>query len=216
MGFLPAAMRNYLVRLGWAHGDDEIFSTEQATEWFSLAGVGRSPARFDMQKLTALNGHYMREAEDGLLVDLLAQRIAVKRDKGLDEDEIHRLTQGMAGLKERAKTVVELLELAEFYVADRPLPMTPKALKSLDEEGKAMLGTLAEKLASHESWDRETLEALARQISEEMDVKLGKAAQPIRAALTGSTVSPPIFEVMEILGREETLGRVSDAQNAEI
>ncbi|WP_413205314.1 glutamate--tRNA ligase [Rhodospirillum sp. A1_3_36] len=216
MGFLPAAMRNYLVRLGWAHGDDEIFSTEQAKEWFSLAGVGRSPARFDMQKLTALNGHYMREAEDGQLVDLLAARIAVKRDKGLAEDEIRRLTQGMAGLKERAKTVVELLELAEFYVADRPLSMTPKALKSLDEEGKAMLGTLAEKLASHESWDRETLEALARQLSEEKDVKLGKVAQPIRAALTGSTVSPPIFEVMEILGREETLGRISDAQNAEI
>ncbi|MCF8479587.1 MAG: glutamate--tRNA ligase [Rhodospirillum sp.] len=216
MGYLPAAMRNYLVRLGWAHGDDELFSTEQATEWFSLAGVGRSPARFDMQKLTALNGHYMREAEDGMLVDLLAKRITVKRDKGLNGDEIRRLTLGMAGLKERAKTVVELLELAEFYVADRPLPMTPKAAKALDGEGKDMLVTLAEKLVSYEPWDRESLEALARQISEEKDVKLGKVAQPIRAALTGSTVSPPIFEVMEILGREETLGRVVDAQNADI
>jgi glutamyl-tRNA synthetase len=216
MGFLPEAMRNYLVRLGWAHGDAEIFSTAQATEWFTLDGVGRSPARFDMQKLTALNGHYMREADDAVLTDLLGARIAAERGSALSDEETRRLTLGMPGLKERAKTLVELAELAAFYVSPRPIAMTPKALKALDADGKAMLGSLAEKLVSYEPWDREALEALARQISEEREIKLGMVAQPIRAALTGSNVSPPIFEAMEILGRDESLARIMDARNAEI
>ncbi len=214
MGFLPEAMRNYLVRLGWAHGDDEIFSTDQAIAWFDLGGVGRSPARFDMTKLTALNGHYMRHGDDAALTDLVAPRLASLLDVPADAVMRDRLLKGMAGLKERAKTLIDLTDMAKVYAAPRPLPIDDKAAKALSDEGKDVLAEVEARLTALETWSREALEEDARLLSEDKGLKLGKVAQPIRAAVTGTTVSPPIFEVMEILGKTETLARIADARTA--
>ncbi|WP_142847005.1 glutamate--tRNA ligase [Telmatospirillum sp. J64-1] len=211
MGFLPEAMRNYLLRLGWGHGDDEIISTEQAIEWFDLDGVGRSASRFDMVKLTNLNGHYIRQADDARLVDLIVPRLETALGQPLDETGKARLLAGMKGLKERAKTLVELAESALFYVRSRPLQPDEKAAKLLDADGRALLDRLASRFAAAAEWRAEALEEETRKLAEEAELKLGKLAQPLRAALTASTVSPPIFEVMEILGKEETLARIGDA-----
>ena len=210
MGFLPEAMRNYLLRLGWGHGDDEIISTEQAIEWFSLDNVGRSASRFDMVKLTNLNGHYLRQAEDARLVDLLLAPMAAKLGHDVDAEARARLLAGMSGLKERAKTLVELADLALFYARHRPLALDDKAAKVAgDADQMAMLAEFATHLDDAE-WKKEILEEAARVFAESKGQKLGKVAQPLRAALTGSSVSPPIFEVMEVLGRTETLGRIAD------
>lgn len=211
MGFLPEAMRNYLLRLGWGHGDDEVISTDQAIEWFDLAGIGRSPSRFDMAKLTNLNGLYLREADDARLAALIAPRLVEAAGGPLDEGRVALLTRAMEGLKARAKTLVELAELAAFYVRPRPLPIDEKALKHLGADGVAVLADLAERLKTFDPWERTALEELARTYAEEKDLKLGKVAQPLRAALSGSTVSPPIFEVLELLGRDESLARIADA-----
>ena len=211
MGFLPEAMRNYLLRLGWSHGDDELISTEQAIEWFNLEAVGRSPARFDMGRLTTLNAHYMRLAENERLVSLIAPLIAERLGAEPDSLGLDRLTKGIAGLKERARTLVELVDSALFYVKSRPLAFDEKAMKILADGGRSTLASLTPHFAEVTDWHRETLEELARGFAESGGVKLGAVAQPLRAALTGSSVSPPIFEVMEILGREEALGRLGDA-----
>lgn len=213
MGFLPEAMRNYLLRLGWGHGDDEVISTEQAIEWFELGGVGKSPSRFDMAKLTNLNGHYLREADDARLVDLIVPRLEHMTGAAVTAPRKDLLRAAMDGLKPRAKTIVELAELAAFYVRPRPLPIDDKALKQLDADGKAVLAEVMPRLGALAPFTRESLEDLARVVAEEKALKLGKVAQPLRAALSGSTVSPPIFEVMELLGREETLARLQDALN---
>ncbi|MBF0306033.1 MAG: glutamate--tRNA ligase [Alphaproteobacteria bacterium] len=210
MGFLPEAMRNYLLRLGWGHGDDEIISTEQAIEWFDIGGVGRSPARFDMAKLTSLNGHYLRLADDARLAGLVAPRIEAMIGRALTPDDAALLVAGMAGLKERAKTLVELAENATFYVRQRPLPLDEKAAKLLDAEGRAVLAALAARYRVIDDWSQETLEEVARQMAEETGAKLGKLAQPLRAALAGQAVSPPIFEVMRVLGKAESLARIGD------
>jgi len=207
MGILPEALRNYLLRLGWGHGDEEIISTEQAIKWFDLPAVGRSPARFDIAKLEHLNAHYLREADDARLVDLLAQRYGT-----LDEAARTRLLAGMDGLKPRVKTLKELAELAQFYVSERPLSYNDKARKLLTgdtaEELLAMLQARFKKLAD---WDENAIESEVRALAEQASLKLGAVAQPMRAALTGSNVSPGIFEVAAILGREESLGRLEDA-----
>lgn len=209
MGFLPEAMRNYLLRLGWSHGDDEIISTEQAVSWFNLENVGRSPSRFDMTKLTNLNGHYLRQADDARLVDDIAPMIETKLGRAISDNERQRLTKGMAGLKERAKTLLELADSATFY-AERP-QLDAKAQKAL-EPAKAILveGYVAKAMQLAE-FERGQLENLARSLSEEQGVKLGDIAQPLRAALSGSTTSPPIFEVMEILGFAECKNRIASA-----
>jgi glutamyl-tRNA synthetase len=206
MGYLPEALRNYLLRLGWSHGDEEIISTEQAIQWFDLASVGRSPSRFDFTKLDNLNGHYIREADDARLATDVAERLGVT-----DAAVIDRLRRGMAGLKARAKTLKELAENAMIYVTVRPLPMAEKAAALLTPEAKALLGKLSATLPGDNDWTSASLEAAVRQFSEQEKVKLGQIAQPLRAALTGSTTSPGIFEVMEILGRSECLGRLADA-----
>lgn len=210
MGFLPEAMRNYLLRLGWSHGDDEIISTEQAIEWFGLEGVIRSPARFDMAKLTALNGHYIRQADDARLVDLVLPRLRDSLGADFAEGAEGRLLAGMPALKERAKTLVELADGAAFYVRRRPLPLDDAAAALLDGAARAMLARLRGDLAAVSEWTAERLEAIARAHAEAAGLKLGKVAQPMRAALTGATVSPPIFSVMEILGADETRGRLDD------
>jgi glutamyl-tRNA synthetase len=210
MGFLPEAMRNYLLRLSWGHGDDEIISDAQAIEWFDITNVGRAAARFDMVKLTNLNGHYLREAADERLVDLTTPMITAKTGLEIDDAAKQRLTRGMAGLKQRAKTLVDLAESAAFYARKRPLTLDDKARTILAEGGKAFLTEALAALDAQSTWSAVELENWARTTAEAKGMKLGQVAQPIRVALSGSTVSPPVFEVMEILGKPESLDRIKD------
>jgi glutamyl-tRNA synthetase len=210
MGYLPEALRNYLLRLGWGHGDAEIISTEQAIEWFDIDAVGRAPARFDFVKLANVNGHYIREAADTQLAELIAPRLETALGRTLDAAERARLTAAMPGLKMRAKTLVELAENARFYVERRPIPQDPKAAALLTPEARKLLSELNPKLAAA-TWEAAALEETVRRQAEGLGLKLGALAQPLRAALSGSATSPPIFEVMAVLGRDETLGRLADA-----
>jgi len=209
-GFLPEAMRNYLLRLGWAHGDEEFIPTDKAIEWFELDGVGKSASRFDVAKLTNLNAQYMREAEGDRLVELIEPSLSTRLGRDLSEVEKSRLHRGINGLKERAKTLVELSESAFFYIAPRPLQMNEKAEKLLAGDGREKIASLRAALAGLDLWGQETTENAVKQLAETQDIKLGKLAQPLRAALSGSNVSPGIFDVMDVLGREETLGRLDD------
>ena len=210
MGYLPEALCNYLLRLGWSHGDDEIIGIEQAIRWFDLDGVGRAPARFDLARLSNLNGHYLRRADDERLTRLILPRLAEMLDGKLAEDAPSRIEKGMPGLKERAKTVTELTENAMFYARKRPQPLTEKAARVLDGEARRRLGRLRRSLAAIGRWNAEAVEAATRGLAEEEQIALGKIAQPLRAALSGATVSPGIFDVMVVLGKEETLGRLDD------
>ena len=205
MGYLPETLRNYLLRLGWGHGDDEIIGDAQAIEWFDLPGIGRAPARLDFAKLDNLNGHYLRQADDARLVDLLAERIGP-----FNQAQRAILLAAMVGLKSRAKTLVELAENARFYVAIRPIPMDEKARAQASDEARARLGRLKLALADQADWSEAALEAAIRTFIEAEGVKLGAVAQPLRAALAGAVTSPGIFEVMAVLGRDEALGRMSD------
>ncbi|HKT19495.1 MAG TPA: glutamate--tRNA ligase family protein, partial [Stellaceae bacterium] len=209
MGYLPEALRNYLLRLGWSHGDAEIISTEQATRWFELDAIGRAPARFDFAKLGSLNAHYLRETEDARLAALTAPFIARALGHALDGAAMARLAAAMPGLKPRAKTLTELSDIAHFYVAPRPIPINDKA-KSVLAQARPLLESLVAVL-QNTAWSAGTLEEAVRGFAESRGIKLGAAAQPLRAALTGSTASPPIFAVMEVLGRTETLSRLADA-----
>ena len=208
LGYLPEALRNYLLRLSWAHGDDEIISDAQAIEWFGLEGIGRSAARFDFAKLDSLNAHYLRQADDLRLAGLIRPHLEKSTGRVLCEDEMILLVRAMPGLKMRAKTVVELATSAGFYVATRPLTLEPKAAAQLDGPARERLAGLAARLETHAEWTAAAIEAAARLFAEELGCKLGQVAQPLRAALTGSTVSPPIFEVAELLGKTESLLRV--------
>ena len=209
MGYLPAALRNYLLRLGWSHGDDEVIDTAQAVAWFDLDAVGKSAARFDFAKLESLNGHYIRETPDDSLLGLLRPILEDLVGAPLDETALFRLSAGLVGLKPRANTVNALAESALFYVAKPPLAMTEKATKILDPDAKSMLSALVEMLRETSDWSESELESGLRAFADGRDLKFGKVAQPLRAALTGSTASPGIFEVMVILGREEVLSRLS-------
>ncbi len=211
MGYLPEAMRNYLARLGWSHGDDEFFTTEQAVAWFGLEAVGRAPARFDFAKLENLNGQHMRAASDERLVAAL-EDLRVRRGMAtLDAAARARLLQAMPGLKERAKTLIELEDLAYYLLAERPLEPDAKAAKLLDGDARALLGRLKARLEDLKGFDKASAEAAVRAFAENEALKLGKVAQPLRAALTARAVSPGVFDVMETLGREETLARLEDA-----
>ncbi|MBI3505725.1 MAG: glutamate--tRNA ligase [Proteobacteria bacterium] len=211
MGYLPEAMRNYLLRLGWGHGDDEIITTAQAIEWFDLDGVGRSPSRFDFKKLDNLNGHYMRHTDDARLVEAALPLVEKAAGQPVDAAARARLTAGMGGLKARAKTLLELANAAVFYVRARPIALDDAARKHLGAEGLANLKIAAGLFAVAPEWKAAALETTLREAAETGGLKLGALAQPVRAALSGQGTSPPIFEVMEILGREEALGRISDA-----
>jgi glutamyl-tRNA synthetase len=210
MGYLPEALCNYLLRLGWAHGDEEIISSEQAIAWFDLDAVGRSPARFDFAKLDSLNAHYLRQAADERLVDLVCARYP----DAVDATGKARLAAGMPGLKPRVKTINELAENARFYVAKRPLDLNAKAAKLLSGDAPALLTRLHARLAALPDWSEAEIEATVRAQAESEDLKLGAIAQPLRAALTGSNASPGIFEVAAQLGRAETLGRIEDRLTA--
>jgi len=204
MGYLPEAVDNYLLRLGWGHGDDEIISREQAIEWFDLDHVGKSPSRFDFKKLENLNGHYIREAEDGRLADLVAPRLAIA------ESEKALLLRAMPELKTRANTLDQLADGARFLFAKRPLDIEEGAAALLTTEARAILARAHSALAALADWEPASLEASIREVAESEGVKLGKLAQPLRAALTGRTTSPGIFDVLELLGREESLARIAD------
>jgi glutamyl-tRNA synthetase len=205
MGFLPAALRNYLLRLGWGHGDDEIISTEQAIEWFDLAGVGRSASRFDLAKLTNLNAHYLREMPDAELLPMLLPRIEAKIGGKIDPTGLERITRGLDGVKQRSRTLVELADNLVFYARSGAPPIADdKARAQLTAEAKTLLAKLAAALeAEAANWSEKQIEDAIRRFAESQGAKLGQIAQPLRVALTGSTVSPGIFEVLAILGPAE-------------
>ena len=218
MGYLPAAVCNYLARLGWSHGDDEIFSTEQAIEWFDLPQIGRSPARFDYAKLENLNGHYVRSMPDD---ELLAEfRAALPylpdgpafaaRMETIDWDKFHA---ALPGLKERAKTFIELMDGAGFLTATRPLAMEEKAAALLTPQARQLIATVHAAASALPEWSATSTETVVREVAEAAGVKLGAVAQPLRAALTGRTTSPGIFDVLAVLGRDESLARLADQTN---
>jgi glutamyl-tRNA synthetase len=215
MGYLPAALRNYLVRLGWSHGDDEIMSTEQMIEWFDVTDINKGAARFDFQKLEAINGLYMRGSDDKTLFDaLVAVLPEIEGGKelaaALDDKCSAQLLAAMSGLKDRAKTLVELADGAKFIFAARPLDLDEKAASLLNEEGRAVLKSVLPDLEAAGDWTIESLDAVVRAHAEKTGLKLGKIAQPLRAALTGRATSPGVFDVLFVLGREESLGRIRD------
>ena len=212
-------MRNYLARLGWSHGDKEFFSTEELIAAFDLGAIGRSPSRFDYAKLENINGHYMRASSDDDLFDALigalpylpgGPEVAAK----LDEHKRAQLRAAIPGLKERAKTLTELLDGAAFLFAARPLAMDAKAEEILARSGRLHLKNLLPRLTALEEWTAASTEAVVRAYSEEQGAKLGIVAQPLRAALTGRSTSPGIFDVLAVLGREESLGRIADQAEA--
>ncbi|MBM0168641.1 glutamate--tRNA ligase [Altererythrobacter sp. C41] len=205
-GILPEALFNYLLRLGWGHGDREEITREEAIALFDLDGVGKSPSRFDLKKLQNLNGHYIREADDARLAKLVAHRIGAAADEAL-------LAQAMPVLKTRARDLDELAEGAAFLFRTRPFTLTEKAEALLDSDARAILGQIADRLRAEKNWTIEALEATTKALAEELGLGLGKLAQPMRAALTGTTTSPGIFDVLVLLGREEALARI-DAQAA--
>ena len=210
MGYLPDAMRNYLLRLGWAHGDDEIISTQQAIHWFDLAGIGKSAARFDFAKLENLNGVYMREMPPEALLPELLQTLARLNGKPVDAAGRARLEIALPGLKERATNLVELARNAGFLFAERPLALEEAAARLLTPEARTRLKGLAAARAVLNDWTAETIEACIREFAGANGMKLGQAAQPLRAALTGSTTSPGIFDVLLSLGQKESLARIHD------
>jgi len=212
MGYLPEALRNYLMRLSWSHGDEEIISTEQAIEWFGLDAVGRGAARFDFQKLESLNGHYIRNTDNERLAEMVMARLSDMLDGMLAEGAATRVKMGMDGLKERAKNLKELAENAKFYAVQRPLQPDEKASQILTDDAKQTLGAFRADVAEIGEWTEENVQAAAKAYADAHTLKLGMVAQPLRAALTGTMVSPSIFEVMAVLGREETLARLDDVQ----
>lgn len=202
-GILPEALFNYLLRLGWGHGDREEITRDEAIELFDLDGVGKSPSRFDIKKLQHLNGHYIRLADDERLAALVAAMLGT-------EDSIGLLTAAMPALKARAKNMNELAEGAAFLFATRPLEMSEKAEALLDGEARSRLAGLADQLRSENDWTIGALEATTKAYAEKLELGLGKLAQPMRAALTGSTTSPGIFDVLVLLGKEESLARIDE------
>ena len=215
MGYLPLALRNYLVRLGWSHGDDEVISPEQMLKWFDLPAIGRSPARFDFSKLANVNGHYMRETPDAELITALRLMLAHSTGhaalaKRMTEADWARLQGAMPGLKERAKTLDELIASASYIFAARPLSIEPEARKLLAADGKTVLQDVLGILDGITDWDATVLETAVKAHAELAGLKLGKLAQPLRAALTGRTTSPGIFDVLVSLGRDEALARIRD------
>ncbi|QCI68421.1 glutamate--tRNA ligase [Phreatobacter stygius] len=215
MGYLPEALRNYLVRLGWSHGDQEIFSTEEMIEAFDLSSVGRSAARFDFAKLEATNGHYIRNADDARLMQAIDDVLphipqGAEIAASLTPAARAQLLKAMPGLKERAKTVLELIDGAAFITARRPLPMEDKAAAILTGDARAHLAAIHQRLAALPEWSAQAADAAVRAEVDAKGVKLGALAQPLRVALTGRTTSPGIFDVLDVLGRDESLARIAD------
>ena len=204
LGILPEALCNYLLRLGWGHGDDEIIAREQAVEWFDLDHVGKSPSRFDPRKLEHINGHYLREADDARLADLIVPRL------GIGSERRDLLIRAMPELKARAHDLNQLADGAAFLFAQCPLAVDDKAAAVLDGDARRHLGLAHQALAAIQNWDHDAIDAAVREVADNAGVKLGKLAQPLRAALTGRTTSPGIFDVLLLLGKDESLARIAD------
>lgn len=214
LGMLPEAVENYLLRLGWGHGDAETISREQAVSWFDLAGVGRSPSRFDQKKLENLNGHYLRAADDARLVALITPRVTAALGRDLHESDINLLQRTMPELKKRASNLNDLAAGSLFYLRSRPIPMDESAAKLLASAASGLLDRARTRFAAQPDWTAAALEQAARAMADSEGLKLGQIAQPLRAAVTGSAQSPGLFEVLEVLGRDEVLGRIDDALNS--
>ncbi len=215
MGYLPEALRNYLVRLGWSHGDKEFFSTDEMIAAFDLGAVGRSASRFDYAKLESMNGHFMRATDNDTLLALFLKTLPYLEGgpamaAQLDAARSAQLTAAFPGLRERAKTLVELVDGAQYLFARRPLPMDAKAEEMLARGGRLHVKNLLPRLEGVADWSAASAEAVVRTYAEEIGAKLGTVAQPLRCALTGRTTSPGIFDVLDVLGREESLGRLGD------
>ena len=203
LGILPEALFNYLLRLGWGHGDDEIISRDQAIEWFGLDHVGKSPSRFDLKKLENLNGHYIREADDSRLAALIAPALGPSIDHDL-------LVRAMPELKARAHNLHQLADGAKFLTAQRPIAIEEDAGALLTADSRALLASAHQALSEVSPWEHDPIEAAVRAVADGAGVKLGKLAQPLRAALTGRTTSPGIFDVLVLLGQGESLARIAD------
>ncbi|WGW03148.1 glutamate--tRNA ligase [Tropicibacter oceani] len=212
MGYPAAGMRNYLARLGWSHGDDEFFTDDQAKEWFNLEGIGKSPARLDFKKLENLCGQHIAQAEDAALLQELEAFLGATGAAPLTDAQRDGLSRGMFCLKERAKTFPELLEKAQFILASRPIDMDEKAAKALDPVSRGILSALTPQL-QNASWTRDDLEEVLNRFATDQGTKFGKLAGPLRAALAGRAVTPSVFDMMLVLGREESLARLEAAGN---
>ncbi len=210
MGYLPEAVRNYLLRLGWGHGDTEIISTEDAIKIFALEDIGRAPSRMDYAKLASVNAHYMRACDEGRLFELLVPFIEKELGGKPSAQSLTWVSRGLHGLKERASTLIELAQGALFYVHPRPLPLDEKAVQTLDADARTVLKEIAPLLAGLPDFTATALEAALKDYATQKGLKLGKVAMPLRCALTGSTNSPSVFHVAEILGRDESLARLGD------
>jgi glutamyl-tRNA synthetase len=210
MGYLPEALLNYLLRLGWSHGDDEIISREQAIDWFDIGDVNRGAARFDFDKLSSLNAHYLKACDNENLVGHILPGLEKSLGAPVTTTARTRLVEGMPSLKDRAKTLNELIDISLFYVRNRPLELDNKATKLVTEDARRLLAQLASFLATVDPWTEGAVDAAIRDFADKQEVKLGQVAQPLRAALCGTTTSPGIFEVAGILGKDEVIGRIED------
>jgi len=210
MGYLPEAVCNYLLRLGWSHGDDEIISSAQAIDWFGLESVGKSPARFDFEKLASLNGHYIRDSDPEHMFGRMLPFLEARLSRSISDIERARILILINELKERSKTLVELADSALFCAAGRPLPLDENASKLLTEDARALLSRLASALTDVHDWSTDGIENAIRAFADREALKFGKVAQPLRAALTGTNKSPGIFQVLFALGRDESIGRIQD------
>lgn len=210
MGYLPEAMRNYLLRLGWGHGDQELFTTEEAVAAFTLQGIGKSPSRMDFAKLAHVNAHYMKQADDARMMSLLLPFIEKELGHKPSEQGLAWFKSCLPALKERATTLIELAQTGLFFLRPRPLPLNDDAQKQLDATARAMIGDARQALETLPSFDAATIEATIKEFAAKKELKMGKVGMPLRAALTGTTNSPSIFQVAEILGRDETLARLKD------
>lgn len=212
MGYPAAGMRNYLTRLGWSHGDDEFFTDAQAREWFNLSGIGKSPARFDFKKLENICGQHIAASDDAALLQELQNYLAATGQDMLTETQADGMVKGMYCLKERAKTFPELIEKAYFILTERPITPDDKAAKNLDDVSRGILSELTPQL-QNASWSRDALEGIVTSVAEAHDIKMGKLAGPLRAALSGRAITPSVFDMMLVLGPDETIARIKDASN---
>ncbi len=210
MGILPEALENYLLRLGWAHGDTELIARDEAVKLFDLSGVGRSPGRFDLKKLESVNAHYLKLADNARLVELVVPRIEALTNAPITESKRDLLLRSMDELKPRAKNLNELAGSSLFLVRNRPLAMDEAAAKLLDDAGLKLLSEVKMALEAVPVWEREALEAAAKSVAEAAGLGLGKVAGPMRAALTGQATSPSVFAIMAAMGRDESMGRIAD------
>jgi len=210
MGYPPAAMRNYLARLGWSHGDDELFSDDQAKEWFDLKGIGKSPARLDFKKLEHVASHHIGAMDDNALVAEIERFLVAAQQPALSQSQKDGLAAAMYCLKDRARSLPQLLEKAHFVLTSRPIELDEKSAAALDDVSRGILTELTPQL-QNASWTRDTLEAIVSEVAERHDLKLGKLAPVLRAAIAGRAVSPSVFDMMLVIGRDETVARLADA-----